>query len=338
MRQNYAMQRLPIIDLAAAESDHAALAEVAAQIAHACDEIGVFQLTGHGVPAQLLAEQFAVTRRFFARPNRIKAAVRQPVPDQVRGWSGVGSEGISYSLDVETPGDLKEKFDIGPIDVDRGDPSFSPDRFGATYAPNLWPNDLPELRVPWETTYQHLSRVANVLMKCCAVALNRTSEFFDPWMDRPVNVLRALYYPPQQEPPLPGQLRAGVHCDYGTFTLITGEAQAGGLQVLDRTGAWIDIPTSPSTLTVLVGDLLSEWTGNRWAAPLHRVVNPPRRVAAHSDRLAFAFYANPNPDTPVDGLGRLSSVEVEPGYDPHHLTAGDHAMEKYVRQTSFGAA
>jgi hypothetical protein len=50
-----------------------------------------------------------------------KAAVDQPAPDQVRGYSAVGGEGLSYSLGEPTPPDLKESLSIGPIDVDRND-------------------------------------------------------------------------------------------------------------------------------------------------------------------------------------------------------------------------
>ncbi|WP_409330310.1 isopenicillin N synthase family dioxygenase [Trujillonella humicola] len=328
------MRTVPVIDLRPLDGGEAGRAAVAALVGQACAEVGFFQVTGHGVPAGLLTDLFAVTRRFFALPPDRKARVAQPAPDQVRGWSGVGSEGIAYSLDEESPADLKEKFDIGPVDVDRTDPATSPERSGPHFAPNLWPAELPEMRAPWEAAYRELARVSDVLMSCCARALDLPPDFFGPRIDRSVSMLRALYYPDQPEPPLPGQMRAGVHSDYGTLTLVTAEPRPGGLQVLDRGGEWVDVPVIPGALMVMIGDLLTEWTGDRWPATLHRVVNPRREQAMDSDRLAFAFYSHPNHDTLVDVLPGLPGGGAPPRGTP---TAGEHLREKYLRQTTFGA-
>ena len=41
--------------------------------------------------------------------------------------------------------------------------------------------------------------------------------------------MRINYYPAQDRPPEPGQLRAGAHSDYGAFTILKGENAPGGL-------------------------------------------------------------------------------------------------------------
>ena len=323
------MQTVPVVDLAPARAGGAAADAVAALVGSACDEVGFFQVTGHDVPPELLTELFTVTRQFFALPPDAKASVAQPAPDQVRGWSGVGSEGITYSLDEESPADLKEKFDIGPVDAHRRSGTDGPH-----LAPNLWPDRLPGLRAPWEAAHAQLSRVTAELMDCAARALGLPPGFFVPLFDGAVSMLRALYYPDQPEPPLPGQMRAGVHSDYGAFTLVTAEARPGGLQVLDRGGEWVDVPVIPGALMVMVGDLLTEWTDDRWPATLHRVVNPRRDQAMDCDRLAFAFYSHPHQDVLVDVLPGLPGGGAPPPGTP---TAGEHLREKYLRQTSFGA-
>jgi isopenicillin N synthase-like dioxygenase len=323
------MRTVPVIDLGPARGTGAGAEAVAALVGSACAEVGFFQVTGHGVPSGLLTELSTLTRQFFALPTDRKARVAQPAPDQVRGWSGVGSEGITYSLDEESPADLKEKFDIGPVDrsPDAGD--------GPHAAPNLWPAELPELRAPWEAAHRQLSGVADVLMGCAARALALPPDYFVPRFDRAVSMLRALYYPHQPEPPLPGQMRAGVHSDYGAFTLVSAEPRPGGLQVLDRGGEWVDVPVIPGALMVMIGDLLTEWTDDRWPATLHRVVNPRRDQSMDCDRLAFAFYSHPNHDVLVDVLPGLPGGGNPPPGTP---TAAEHLREKYLRQTSFGAA
>lgn len=326
------MQTVPVIDLAPVRGGGRAADAVATLVGSACAEVGFFQVTGHGMPPHLLTELFSVTRRFFALPPDRKARVAQPAPDQVRGWSGVGSEGITYSLDEESPADLKEKFDIGPVDVPQN--TGAGVAVGPHLAPNLWPRELPEMRGPWEAAHRHMSRVSAELMRCAAMALGLPADTFEPHFDRAVSMLRGLYYPDQPEPPLPGQMRAGIHSDYGAFTLVTAEARPGGLQVLDRGGEWVDVPVIPGALMVLVGDLLTEWTGDQWPATLHRVVNPRRDLAMDCDRLAFAFYSHPNHDSPLDVLPGLPGGGVPPPGTP---TAGEHLREKYLRQTSFGA-
>ena len=54
------------------------------------------------------------------------------------------------------------------------------------------------------------------------------------------------------------------HTDYGGFTILSGEDVPGGLQVRTRDGRWIDVPTSPTTFVVNIGDLLMRWTNDRW--------------------------------------------------------------------------
>jgi isopenicillin N synthase-like dioxygenase len=88
---------------------------------------------------------------------------------------------------------------------------------------------------------------------------------------------------------------------------------------------------------VVVGDLLAEWTDDRWPSTLHRVVNPPREQAMDSSRLAFAFYHHPNYDTRIGPLP-LFAGGGDAGDEPAGLvpTAGEHLREKYLRQTTFG--
>lgn len=309
---------VPVIDLAPGP---AATADLVGQ---ACADVGYFQVTGHGIPSTLLAELVHVTRQFFALPAEVKAQVLQPAADQVRGWSGVGSEGITYSLDEESPADLKEKFDIGPVGVEPG----------PHHGPNLWPTAVRGFREPWEAAYRQFARVDALLQRSAGIALGLGPEALTRYFGQPLSMLRALHYPDQPEPPLPGQLRAGVHSDYGAFTLVVAEDRPGALQVLDRGGEWTDVPVIPGAVLVMLGDLLTEWTDDRWSATLHRVVNPRRDQAMDADRLAFAFYSHPDPETSLHVLPGLPGGDQPP--PPGTPTAWEHLQDKYLRQTSFG--
>jgi isopenicillin N synthase-like dioxygenase len=42
--------------------------------------------------------------------------------------------------------------------------------------------------------------------------------------------------------PLPGQLRAGAHSDYGSLTILATENRPGGLQARNAAGEWVGAP------------------------------------------------------------------------------------------------
>ena len=110
---------VPVIDLAPfREGAPAGKAEVAAQVARACEDLGFFTIAGHGVPADLVARMAAVCREFFDLPLEDKLTARRPRPEQSRGYIGLGDENLSYSRGDRSTSDLKEFFAIGPVERD----------------------------------------------------------------------------------------------------------------------------------------------------------------------------------------------------------------------------
>jgi len=150
-------------------------------------------------------------------------------------------------------------------------------------------------------------------------------HYFDDKVDRHITNFSVLHYPEQAKPPLPGQLRAGAHTDYGSLTILKPDNAPGGLQV-QKDGNWIDVPTLPGTFVVNLGDLMAEWTNDRWVSTLHRVVNPPRDKAVGSRRLSMAFFHQPNYDAVIECLPTCSSAERPPHYGK--TTSGEHVWMK----------
>ncbi len=311
--------------------------QVSEEIGRACTEVGFFQIVGHGVPDEIIDACYDTARAFFDQDDEVKAAVSQPTPATVRGWSAVGKEGLSYSLGEAAPGDLKEKMDAGPYAFDRSDPYFTGDAAGEHFAANLWPDQPAGMQEAWQSYFDSMSELARQLMQMFAGALDLPLDFFEDKIDRHISMLRALNYPDQLEPPLPGQLRAGAHSDYGSLTIVRQEDRPGGLQVKDSNGEFVDLPaTTPGALVVNIGDLMSEWTNDRWVSTVHRVVNPPREIAGDSRRISLVFFHQPNYDAIVECLPTV----LEPGeaarYAP--ITSGEHLYNKFVKQTGMDEA
>jgi len=131
----------PVIDIAAVRQPQLSAAErpeIVRQVASACEEIGFFAVTGHGVPGAVIADLVAQSYAFFDLPLAEKLAVRRPRPEQNRGYIAPGEERLARLRGDETPPDLKELYTIGPFDTPET-PYFTGPAAYPSFAPNLWP-------------------------------------------------------------------------------------------------------------------------------------------------------------------------------------------------------
>jgi isopenicillin N synthase-like dioxygenase len=148
-------------------------------------------------------------------------------------------------------------------------------------------------------------------------------RFFDDKVSRSIGTMRLNYYPAQRDAPLPGQLRAGAHTDYGSLTILNGEDVPGGLQVRTRGGEWIDVHTPPDHFVINIGDLMMRWTNERWLSNLHRVVNPPLGEGPGAPRLSIAFFNHPNYDVMIECIAPAGQAKHPP------VLSGDYRDTKY---------
>jgi len=326
---------VPIIDIGPfLLGDAQGRADVAAAMRAACENIGFLQIVGHGVAPELVERCYSLSKDFFDLPLHEKLKVKQPSPDQVRGYSAVGAEGLSFSLDEVSPGDLKESYSIGPAAVP-DDPYYMSAAAGPHFAPNVWPEAPAELRATYEQYFEVMAKLSADLMRIFAVALDLPEDFFSGKIDKHISMFRTLSYPDQPEEPKAGQLRAGAHSDYGSLTILRQDNAPGGLQVRDRSGSWQDIPPTDGALVVNIGDLMQQWTNDKWLSTMHRVVNPPRTAAKGSRRVSLVFFHQPNYDALVECLDSCQDAEHPAKYEP--VTSGDHLYSKFVKQSTFGA-
>jgi isopenicillin N synthase-like dioxygenase len=174
-----------------------------------------------------------------------------------------------------------------------------------------------------------MAALAARLLEHMAEALGLPSLHFAPLIDRHVSALRLLDYPELDLPPLPGQLRAGAHTDYGTLTILKSEDVPGGLQVKLRNGGWVDVHPPADGFVCNIGDLMMRWTNDRWLSSLHRVVNPP--AGDGRARLSIAFFNHPNYDVTIECLASQGAARHTA------VRSGDYRDLKYAK-TGFTAA
>lgn len=107
-------------------------------------------------------------------------------------------------------------------------------------------------------------------------------------------LLRVLHYPPFQGSEPSQALRAAAHEDINLLTILPAANEAG-LQVLTKTGEWLDLPCDFGLLIVNIGDMLQEASGGYFPSTTHRVINPPSS-AANVSRISLPLFLHPRPE------------------------------------------
>ncbi|MGQ9366113.1 isopenicillin N synthase family dioxygenase [Azospirillum sp. ST 5-10] len=321
---------IPVIDIAPALSGGLEdRLRVARAIDRTCTEIGFFTIAGHGVPTAVMDDLRSAAYDFFHLPLEEKRRAVHPVAGTPRGYRALGIEALAAGNGADTPPDLKEYYHFGR-ERWPDEPYYGSAEGQRYFIPNLWPERPAGFAAAAERYYVEMERLTGFMMRLTALALGIDERFFDDKIDRHITAMRINFYPAQAVPPAPGQLRAGAHTDYGLLTILNGENVPGGLQVLTRGGAWVDVETDPGTFVINIGDLLMRWTNDRWVSNTHRVVNPPAEAAA-AERMSIAFFHHPNYDALVECVAPPGGAKHPP------VRSGDYRDLKY-RQTRVSAA
>jgi isopenicillin N synthase-like dioxygenase len=297
---------------------------VGAELDEVCRTVGFFQITGHGLAVGVADRAWAAATSFFNLPLADKLSVVRPDEGYPYGYIPVAGESLSRSVAGSAPPDLKEVFNIGPVTAP--DHVMTDPDEASVYSPNLWPAALPELREAWTTYYTAMSALGARLMSLFARGLGLEPEFFADKIDHQPNALRAINYPERDETPLPGQLRAGAHTDYGTLTILRQDA-VGGLEVLDAGGSWTGVESVPGAFVINIGDLMARWTNDQWRSTLHRVVDPPGAAASQARRQSMPYFQNANWSAEITCLPTCLAAGETAKYAP--VLAGPHLIAKF---------
>lgn len=319
---------IPVIDLRPfIDGDEAGTREIVAAVDRACRDLGFLVVVGHGVPQAVIEAAHRSARAFFDLDLAVRDRYQAP-PGGFVGYRGLGAEGLASSLDQESVPDLKETYTVGRID--RGDDPYFTSQIGRMYMPEpTWPAEVPEFADSWTAFYREMDRVAWRLMRVFAAALALPIDFFDDKIDRNISCVRGLNYPQPATPPLPNQLRAGAHTDYGSLTLLSMEDAPGGLEVRREDGSWAPVRVPPHAFVVNIGDLMAQWTNDRWRSTMHRVVNPPPDANGGTRRQSMVFFHQPNYDAEVVPLPSCCGPDEPARYA--RTTSGEHLFMKMTK-------
>ena len=332
------MQRIPLLDLSpyyatTTTTSTEELKQLLCQVDEALCEIGFLCVKGTPLTHETVKRTQDVALDFFDLPLQEKNLVKA-VKFANRGYTGLAELGLSYSMDASdlkqdrrAPADLFERYRIGPI-TEFAETLMA--QYGqSAYAPNIWPVQPPEFAALMQSYYQQTNQLAQDLLGLFALALGLERNWFEMKVDHSMASLALNHYPAQTEPALPGQLRAGPHTDYGTLTIVAPTAAPGGLQIRTKNGQWQDVSVEPGTFVVNIGDMMAQWTNDRWVSTVHRVANPSPGQALSSRRLSLVFFHQPNPDALIDCISTCIDGTHGKKYQP--VNAGDYINAKINR-------
>src|SRR6185369_8384742 len=222
---------IPVIDIAPFRSgDPAGSRAVAEAVREACEGIGFFTVTGHGVPETLVDRLYADARALFALPLEEKLRIKKPDGTNPKGYAAMGVKTVGKDRDPTLRPSLHESFAIGQIDV--GDePYYRNPAAGTAFTPNLWPERPADLKPALTAYYHEMTRLSGQILAIFARILDVPTSYFETRPDKQISTLRLMHYPDIARQAEPGEERAGAHTDTTAITILRVDDSLGGLQV-----------------------------------------------------------------------------------------------------------
>lgn len=258
-----------------------------AELDAACRDHGFFLLGGHGLD-DLISRTWRETSRFFDSDRSIRTGIMRDL-DNPLGY-------FDREL-TKRKRDHKQVFDFI-------DPTTA-----ATDSRNRWPAGLPGFRDTMVELYDSFSELADRALSLIheALDLDDASRRMVAG-DRRSSMVRLNHYTVGD--PVPegerdglaslGDTALGFHTDPGTITILLQD-DTGGLQAESLDHGWIDVPPTPGTVVVNLGDCMQAWTNDRYRAAVHRVL-----PMTASRRFSIPYFQNPARDAVIAPVPTLA--------------------------------
>jgi len=279
--QDAADNDIPILDLSdyLLSGSTEALKLLAEQLRVACEEVGFFSIVGHQVPREQMGRTFEMVRAFHDQAMETKESI---LMDQAN-WpvGGVGYLPINNKkLPARNIGNFNEAFLIKKDHK-------------TDFNDNQWPNDdsLPGFKKEVINYALALEKLGKQLLPVFATALEMPEDFFEQAFVAPLYRLRMTHYPAAEPEAKSETFGIAPHVDT-TFCTILAQDQAGLTVYSERKQQWINAPLIEDAFIVNSGELLRQWTNDRFLSTKHFASN---NVSGRS-RYSIPFFLNANAD------------------------------------------
>ncbi|KAJ4974573.1 hypothetical protein NE237_007747 [Protea cynaroides] len=249
---------IPIIDLSGFDSDRRSI--ILDQIRDASSKLGFFQVTNHGIPAEIIDRTMASIKAFNEQPPEIKA--------------------LHYNRDMERSVSYSSNFDLLISKA-----ASWRDTILVNWGPNININEIPEIcrseLVEW---HQQVQRLGETLMEMLSEGLGVEKERLKALSCTEGKTVAGHYYPFCPQPDL--TLGTASHTDGVVLTLLMQD-QIGGLQI-KHGEHWVDVHPVSNAIVVNIGDLLQILSNETYQSVVHRVLANHLR----QPRISIAIFFN----------------------------------------------
>ncbi|KAG8093820.1 hypothetical protein GUJ93_ZPchr0012g20227 [Zizania palustris] len=241
---------IPAVDLTRLPTD----ADEAAKLRTALLTWGLFTVTGHGIEESLMENVMNASRGFFHQP-----------PEEKQKCSNL-KDGKHFQ--VEGYGSDQVKFQDQKMDWS--------DRLHLKVEPESernfanWPSKPESFR---DVLLEYAAR-SKVIKHTILAAMARILEldedhFLSQFGDKAPVTVRINHYVPCARPDV--VLGFKPHSDDGVLATLLVDNDLVALQVL-RDGVWYNVPTTPNTILINIGDFMEIMSNGMLKSPVHRVV------------------------------------------------------------------
>ncbi|CAI8600331.1 unnamed protein product [Vicia faba] len=287
--------------------------EMSKKVRQAFESHSCFLIRCDDITNDLHDEFFTSMKSLFDLPEETKKKFCSPRP--YRGYTAKSCV-IPYA----------ESFGI---DNDR-----NPDTAQQDFINLMWPQGNPTLSAALSSYSSKTRELSSLILKMVVEAFELPQHYkLDIGELNSYNDARMTKYLTSEETK-GSNIGLVPHTDKGTISFICDNG-VQGLQLLSKTGNWVDINIPPNGFVVVVGDILQAWSNGRLEAATHRV------VAKDEERFVFVFFAVPREGLIIKGPSELVDNENYPkryrpfNYDEyvnyHHSIGSQEApMEKFA--------
>ncbi|KAJ6095157.1 Oxoglutarate/iron-dependent dioxygenase [Penicillium canescens] len=221
------------------------------------------------------------------------------------GYTRLGAETTAAKTD------LREQFDFGTPGMKpwmEGDPFWQ-----RLEGPNQYPDHVGAKPLVEEYII-NIDSLAQIFVRLVAECLSLPVDTFDSFKGN-MSRLKFVKYPPAAQ----DSQGVGPHKDSaGLFTFLSQD-DAGGLQVLNKNGQWIDVPPIEGSLVVNIQQGFEAITGGICAATTHRVIAPTTKT-----RYSIPFFLGVRLDLTLDQLKESAAHIV------HRIPTSDDRKKRAV--------
>ncbi|KAL8152273.1 hypothetical protein V2J09_010033 [Rumex salicifolius] len=254
----------------------------------ACEELGFFKVTNHGVPAEIVSPLEDLAVKFFSLPLHDKERAGSSSP------LGYGNKRIGLNGDV---GWLEYLLlSSSPEFISKLSDSVFPDN------PEIFSNVVKNyMSAVKKMACQVLEAIAEELR------MDRNDVFSSLLKDENSDsCFRVNHYPPY-----PSEVEAnldssgerlmgfGEHTDPQIISVLRSN-DISGLEILTKDGNWVSVPPDNKSYYIIVGDSFQVMTNGRFRSVKHRAV-----AEGNKSRISMVYFGGPPPGEKIAPLPTL---------------------------------